>query len=293
MGREVAGQEPGRTRAAKTTATSRAIAGQEPARDDDSDHGAATSPGRATSARPAGTVLMCGATGRAARRTTTTTPSSRDQDDGVARPRRGRRPATRRSRQRVAARDEEARDDAIVNTVRDGGAARRSTTSRRTTSPRAFDRLKTENAALRHEARPVPEGGGRPRGRRRRRGDDGPVFSRTATLPGRALDVVVEDQGAGPATRTLAEVPMIGAAAPVCACLPSGPWAAAAPALCVGRAPSRPSARPSKIELQRTQSLDCVSRAGRREPGQRAGRLRDDLENLRPQRCGLPHAHTK
>ena len=77
-------------------------------------------------------------------RTKTTTWRVRDVDDD------GNTTITSARSPRVI---EEARDDAIVDTVRDGGASPVPFSTARPPDDvaEAFDRLKTENAALRHE----------------------------------------------------------------------------------------------------------------------------------------------
>ena len=133
---------------------------------------------------------MSGATGRAARTTTTTTPSSRGAKTTTGASATWTTTATRRSRRRGRrASIEEARDDAIANTV--GTAARRAC---RLQPPHddvavAFDRLKTENAALRARS-PSREGGGRPAAEAVSRGDDAPRNYGDGDAPGRAIHVV-------------------------------------------------------------------------------------------------------
>ena len=81
--------------------------------------------------------------------------------------------------------------------------------------------------------------------------------------PGRALDVVsrLAAQGAGPATRTLAEVPMIGAAAPVCAVSAERTMVPKrGPRISVWGAHERAVSSAIEDRITRTQSLDCVSR---------------------------------
>ena len=122
--------------------------------------------------------------------------------------------------------------------------------------------MKTENAALRHElaqslkAADVLAAGGVAAATMAQSLADGDA-------PGRALDVVsrLEDQGAGPATRTLAEVPMIGAAAPVCAVSAERTMVPKrGPRISVWGAHERAVSSAIEDRITRTQSLDCVSR---------------------------------
>ena len=146
--------------------------------------------------------------------------------------------------------------------VRDGGASPVpfSTTRPPDDVAEAFDRLKTENAALRHElaqslkAADVLAAGGVAAATMAQSLADGDA-------PGRAWTwCLVRRPGRGASYPHFSGGPVvIGAAAPVCAVSAGGPWCrSAAPALVCGARTSGPSARPSKIGLRgRSPSTAC------------------------------------